>query len=108
MPKPSNKGKSSPAPRPPILPKPVLEPIVVNSNEPIDPIDFYDEEEDFTSLPSLPMPNFSPPPLPTDVVLDVDSDADSYGITLYDFESDLDDDLSFKVCILLALLEIPF
>ena len=100
MPKPSNKGKSSPAPRPPILPKPALAPIVVNSNEPIDPVDFYDEDEDFTSLPSLPMPNFSPPPLPAEVLLKtiVDCDADSYGITLYDFESDLDDDLSFKVC----------
>lgn len=107
MPKPSYKGKSSAAPRPPILPKPVLAPIVVNSSETVNPEDFYDEDEDYTSLPSMPMPNFSPPPLPADILLEVGSDesCDAYGITLYDFESDLDDDLNFKVC---CLLEISF
>ena len=86
----SDKEKSSSNPLSAVELKPAVDPPTV----------LGDEDEDFTSLPSLPMPNFSPPPLPAEVLLKtiVDCDADSYGITLYDFESDLDDDLSFKVC----------
>ena len=62
---------------------------------------FDEEEEDFSSLPSLPMPNCPPPPPPTNALLDDEVDLDqeklSHGFTLYDYESDLTEDLNFKV-----------
>ena len=68
----------------------------------MNPLDFFDQDEDFASLPSLPMPNFSPPPLPTETVseitLPVDDDADSFGVTLFNFDSEMDGDLNFRVC----------
>lgn len=66
-------------------------------------VESFDEvEEDFSSLPSLPMPKCPPPPPPTNALLDQDDeDLDqeklSHGFTLYDYESDLTEDLNFKV-----------
>ena len=67
-----------------------------------------EEEEDFSSLPSLPMPKCPPPPPPpTNALFDNDGDQEedldqeklSHGFTLYDYESDLTEDLNFKVII---------
>lgn len=65
---------------------------------------FDEEEEDFSSLPSLPMPNCPPPPPPKNASLDndeedLDQEKLSHGFTLYDYESDLTEDLNFKVII---------
>lgn len=50
-------------------------------------------------LPSQPMPSIPPPPLPDLKELDDDDDEekDSYAIVMYDFDSDVDEDLNLKV-----------
>lgn len=54
-----------------------------------------DDEESLDSLPSLPMPNIPPPPPP--VVLEDELEVqDPYGIALYDFPGETDEDLSFR------------
>lgn len=50
------------------------------------------------SLPSLPMPSMPPPPLPDLEDLDGDDEEkESYAIVLYDFDSDVVEDLNLKV-----------
>ncbi|CAO1416965.1 unnamed protein product [Diamesa tonsa] len=78
-----------------------LQPLKVNHQLTRTVESFDEEEEDFSSLPSLPMPNCPPPPPPTiNALLDDDEDLDqeklSHGFTLYDYESDLTEDLNFK------------
>lgn len=49
-------------------------------------------------LPSLPMPSIPPPPPPClDDLVDDDDETCSYGIALYDFESDVVEDLNIRV-----------
>lgn len=100
-----------------LKPKPVLTPPVWSVKAapaaPLPtPASFDDAEEDSSldSLPSLPMPNIPPPPPP--VVVDEDEDNDvigsvpaaaaapekqePYGIAMYDFNGETDEDLSFR------------
>lgn len=50
------------------------------------------------SLPSLPMPSIPPPPPPEEFFNNDQDDqgTESYGIAVYDFDGEQDDDLSFK------------
>ncbi|XP_063696967.1 SH3 domain-containing protein 19 isoform X2 [Culicoides brevitarsis] len=58
---------------------------------------FDDEDSSFDdSLPSLPMPSMPPPPLPAVVLDDISTETESYGLVLYDFEGEHDDDLPLK------------
>lgn len=57
-------------------------------------------EESFDGdLPSLPMPSIPPPPLPSLEILEGDGDEEksSYGVALYDFDSDVAEDLNLRV-----------
>lgn len=61
---------------------------------------FNESEED--TLESLPMPNCPPPPPPPEIFLEdngaIESNKqESYGLALYSFNGDQDDDLNFKV-----------
>lgn len=94
-----------------IKPKPVLtppiwsiKPAAVPAPAPVAPIPAEDEEEEsLDSLPSLPMPNIPPPPPPVVVEeeeqqleeLD-DSVQEPYGVAMYDFAGETDEDLSFR------------
>uniref|UniRef100_A0A1Q3G353 Putative crk family adapter n=1 Tax=Culex tarsalis TaxID=7177 RepID=A0A1Q3G353_CULTA len=98
-----------------LKPKPVLTPPVWSikppAPAPIPPASFVDaaEEEDeesssLDSLPSLPMPNIPPPPPPVVVGDDVivvgsvpeEGHREPYGIAMYDFNGETDEDLSFR------------
>lgn len=78
----TNKGKVSPANVETKKTAPVL------SREPSD--------EDY-DLPSLPMPSIPPPPPPVLEDMDDDTETSSHAIALYDFESDVVEDLNIKV-----------
>lgn len=56
------------------------------------------EEESLDSLPSLPMPNIPPPPPPVCVeeVEEVLEGQEPYGVAMYDFNGETDEDLSFR------------
>lgn len=92
-----------PAPQAPIIPTENQFDVNFNSDE------SFDED---TSLPSPPMPSIPPPPLPQEFFSDNTSleilesvkeeeEKESYGIALYDFESEHIEDLNFKVRIFL-------
>lgn len=58
-----------------------------------------DGEESLDSLPSPPMPNIPPPPPPPCLLVDEEpslEDAEPYGIAMYDFNGETDEDLSFR------------
>lgn len=56
------------------------------------------EESIDDDLPSLPMPTVPPPPPPCLQTEDCDEEVPaSYAIALYDFESDVDEDLNIRV-----------
>ena len=57
---------------------------------------YFDEVEE-DDLPSLPMPTCPPPPPPPEVSLDEEQEKNSYGIALFDFDGQQDDDLCFRV-----------
>ncbi|XP_065095096.1 SH3 domain-containing protein 19 isoform X2 [Ochlerotatus camptorhynchus] len=60
---------------------------------------FDDGEESLDSLPSPPMPNIPPPP-PPPCVADESEDLETtepYGIAMYDFRGETDEDLSFRI-----------
>lgn len=71
------------------------------------PLDGFDDgEESLDSLPSPPMPNIPPPPPPpclTDAPEDLET-AEPYGIAMYDFSGETDEDLSFRVSDLILLV----
>lgn len=100
-----------------IKPKPILTPPIWSIKPaampaplpaPIPPVtssfdDPEEEEESLDSLPSLPMPNIPPPPPPVVVEDDVttgsrfeEAHQDPYGIAMYDFAGETDEDLSFR------------
>lgn len=91
-----------------IKPKPVLTPPIwsIKPATPVAPIpavtssfqDAEEEEESLDSLPSLPMPNIPPPPPPPSFVVEEDAEEtqDPYGIAMYDFAGETDEDLSFR------------
>lgn len=90
-----------------IKPKPVLTPPIWSikpaATAPIVPAvttsfdDAEEEEESLDSLPSLPMPNIPPPPPPVVVEDEVEDNLrDPYGIAMYDFAGETDEDLSFR------------
>uniref|UniRef100_A0A2M3YZ52 Putative cofilin/tropomyosin family drebrinlike protein abp1 n=1 Tax=Anopheles braziliensis TaxID=58242 RepID=A0A2M3YZ52_9DIPT len=66
-------------------------------------VDYFSTEVDsFDSLPSLPMPTIPPPPPPPSVSSSstsgvVDIAEEPYGIALYNFEGETDEDLTLKV-----------
>lgn len=96
----SNKGKS-PAPTPPLAAP--QQPKKQAKNELKDCFTLENSFDDDLSLPSLPMPNVPPPPLPKEFLEEtVESDVgkEPYGIALFDFDSGVDEDLSFKVSFL--------
>lgn len=55
-----------------------------------------EEEESLDSLPSLPMPNIPPPPPPVVVEEDSSEQEEPYGVAMYDFAGETDEDLSFR------------
>lgn len=98
-----------------LKPKPVLTPPLWSikpaapppTNPP--PSTFDDEESSsLDSLPSLPMPNIPPPPPPVVVEEDVgvvgsvpepvvvEEHQEAYGVAMYDFNGETDEDLSFR------------
>lgn len=85
--RPNSAGKGKISPVHTIKPKAVTpEPKTVQQ--------FDDSFDD--SLPSLPMPSIPPPPPPTEVLDDGNTETESYGMVLYDFEGEHDDDLSLR------------
>lgn len=63
-----------------------------------------DDDDDEGSCPSPPMPSFAPPPLPSTVDFnqpafdDIENEErEPFGIALYDFETDIAEDLNFRV-----------
>ncbi|XP_053694679.1 uncharacterized protein LOC128742367 isoform X2 [Sabethes cyaneus] len=95
--------KSSPA----LKPKPLLAPVhPVWASKPPAPLPstfhqaatgagFDDGEESLDSLPSPPMPNIPPPPPPACVEPAARTE-EPYGIAMYDFNGETDEDLSFR------------
>lgn len=81
----SMKGKSSPTH------------IELKKTDTIKEIPREDSFEEYDDPPSPPMPTIPPPPPPTHDILDVDEDKEPFGIALYDFESELEEDLNFRV-----------
>lgn len=93
-----------------IKPKPILTPPIWSIKPaampapapiPLVPASFEEpeeeEEESLDSLPSLPMPNIPPPPPPVVVEDEVPEEAqDPYGVAMYDFAGETDEDLSFR------------
>lgn len=126
--KPTTKGKVSPTHNVPLTTSTALlssssvnqlnhkshQPLKVH--QPARTIESFEEDqlegEDFSSLPSLPMPKCPPPPPPASALLNDEQDLDqeklSHGFTLYDYESDLTEDLNFKVIIIYIYLLIDF
>ncbi|XP_058447418.1 uncharacterized protein LOC131427874 isoform X2 [Malaya genurostris] len=112
-------GSSNIRPNPALKPKPTVapvQPVWVTSKAPVplptvatafppDSTSFDDGEESLDSLPSPPMPNIPPPPPPACVeVADIKEVASSeaasrqepYGIAMYDFNGETDEDLDFR------------
>lgn len=88
----AGKGKISPVhTQKPKAITPEPKPVKVVQEETFD--DSFDD-----SLPSLPMPTMPPPPPPPQVsTTDFDdTETESYGLALYDFEGEHDDDLSLR------------
>ncbi|XP_055549184.1 SH3 domain-containing protein 19 isoform X2 [Wyeomyia smithii] len=97
--------KSSPA----LKPKPVVAPVhpvwATAGSKPPAPLpnfpqnnatnSFDDGEESLDSLPSPPMPNIPPPPPPVCVEPGASLE-EPYGIAMYDFNGETDEDLNFK------------
>ncbi|CAO1416493.1 unnamed protein product [Diamesa serratosioi] len=103
--KPTTKGKVSPTHHVPLTTSAVnqlnhkLQPLKVHQlTRTVESFEEEDEEGDFSSLPSLPMPKCPPPPPPSASTCteDLDQEKLSHGFTLYDYESDLTEDLNFK------------
>ena len=59
-------------------------------------------------LPSLPMPSIPPPPPPQLEESDEDEEHNPYGIALYDFESDVVEDLNLRVSFVRILLHVAY
>lgn len=85
-------------------PAPLPSTIAPAVGPPLPPMEngFDDGEESLDSLPSPPMPNIPPPP-PPPCVADGPEDlettgggAEPYGIAMYDFNGETDEDLSFR------------
>lgn len=93
--------KSTPVHQLEIKPKPVLTPPVWSIKPagpavaPV-PAPDDDEEESLDSLPSLPMPNIPPPPPPVIVDEEEETHQEPYGVAMYDFHGETDEDLSFR------------
>lgn len=91
-------------PKPPHVPLSFTAIPTINLPECNSSSSFDDAEESIDSLPSLPMPNIPPPPPPPCVdtedlaALTIDDQQlEAYGIALYDFNGETDEDLSFRV-----------
>uniref|UniRef100_A0A336LME0 CSON011085 protein n=1 Tax=Culicoides sonorensis TaxID=179676 RepID=A0A336LME0_CULSO len=70
----------------------------VRTPEPTKTIQFEEFDDSFDdSLPSLPMPSIPPPPPPKiEDTLQDDTETESYGIALYDFDGEQDADLPLR------------
>lgn len=78
----------------PTLNKGKLSPLETKKTAPVLQLPSDDCFED--DLPSLPMPTIPPPPPPSFEVED-EEEKNSYGIALFDFESDVPEDLNLRV-----------
>ncbi|XP_058840241.1 SH3 domain-containing protein 19 [Topomyia yanbarensis] len=88
-----------------IIKPPVPLPTVASAFQQQNSTSFDDGEESLDSLPSLPMPNIPPPPPPPCVeVADAEEVTctanvgrqEPYGIAMYDFNGETDEDLNFR------------
>jgi hypothetical protein len=84
-----------------VIRKPLVSHFPISLNEKPSSDDSFEDDP-----PSPPMPTCPPPVLviPNDEIDDEDEDKESHAISLYDFESDVVEDLNFKVTIKLFYL----
>lgn len=79
----------------PVSGKGKISPVETKKTAPI--LEMPSDESFEDDLPSLPMPTMPPPPPPCLATDDDDQETNSYGIALFDFDSDVVEDLNLRV-----------